>query len=276
MRHAATRIAVLLAAAVSSVVVLCCQQILGLDPGKSPGSGGTSSATVGSTSTGGSSTTGTGASSTVSSSGTGGGADCTGMVTISMANLIDDMEEGSSAILERSMRQGFWFTYNDQSDGGVQTPTAGGPVFPSLIPDGGRCGSLHAMHTFGSGFTSYGVGLGFDLNHPPAARMTYDVSKLTGIAFWGLGPQDVEVQVVLQATASMGEGGTCMAKCDDHFHVALLFTAGWQQYVVPFSVLTQKGFGAPATWDPTTVFGVQFAVNPAPMFDYWIDDVGLY
>jgi Carbohydrate binding domain (family 11) len=197
-------------------------------------------------------------------------------VVILAANLIDDMEEGSGGIIKQGGRAGSWFTYDDGSDGGVQTPPAGGSCLPSLIPDGGRCGSLHAMHTFGSGFPVYGAGLGFDLNHASTTRMPYSVSAFTGIAFWALGPQVVEVQIVEQATAATSQGGTCASNCGDHFAKTVDPTSGWQQFQVPFSALSQQGWGTAATWDPTTVLGVQFAVNPAPSFDFWIDDIGFY
>jgi hypothetical protein len=197
-----------------------------------------------------------------------------------MNNLIDDMEENSPGILPRGKRSGPWFTYNDMSDGGVQTPTAGGTCLPSVIPDGGRCGSsLHAMHTFGAGFTNYGMGIGFNLNEPASMKMPYDVSGFTGVAFWALGPQDLEVQVPIQATVPKSDpsgGGTCTAVCNDHFYAQVSIGPGWQQYTVPFCTLSQKHFGTPATWDAMTVLGVQFAVNPAPKFDYWIDDIGFY
>jgi hypothetical protein len=186
------------------------------------------------------------------------------------------MEEGSGSIIKQGGRAGSWFTYDDGSDGGVQTPPPAGPCLPALIPDGGRCSSLHAMHTFGAGFPAYGAGLGFDLNHPSTTRLPYDVSAFTGIAFWALGPQVIEVQIVEQATAPTDQGGTCTLTCGDHFGASIDVTAGWQQFVVPFSTLSQEHWGTPATWDPTTVLGVQFAVNPAPAFDFWIDDIGFY
>lgn len=186
------------------------------------------------------------------------------------------MEEGSGSIIKQGGRAGSWFTYDDGSDGGVQTPAAGGTCVPTLIPGGGRCGSLHGMHTFGSGFPVYGAGLGFDLNHPSTMRLPYDVSAYTGIAFWALGPQVITVQVVEQATAPTGQGGNCTGTCGDHFGVSIDATAGWQEFVVPFSTLSQQHWGTAATWDPTTVLGVQFAVNPAPTFDFWIDDIGFY
>ncbi len=302
MHQAAYRIAVPLAATVSVGALVCCQQILGLDEGKlgavvqrpaagarastSASSTGGTAATTGSTSgtTGGpatssssaTATSSSGGSSTSSSTSTGtGGADCVGTVTVAAADLIDDMEEGSGSIIKQGGRSGSWFTYNDGTDGGVQTPMAGGPCLPVAIP-GGRCGSEHAMNTFGSGFTNYGIGIGFDLNHPSGVRMPYDVSAHTGIAFWARGPQTVQVQILEQGTTPTDQGGTCTATCSDHYFIGVPVPAGWQQIPVPFASLKQTGWGTVVAWDPKTVLAEQLAVYPAPTFDFWIDDIGFY
>jgi Carbohydrate binding domain (family 11) len=196
--------------------------------------------------------------------------------------MIDDMEEGSGSIIMQGGRSGSWFTYNDGTDGGTQTPTAGGSVLPSLIANGGRCTSKHAMNTFGAGFTGYGAGLGFDLNHPNSmTRMPYDMSPYTGIAFWALGPatgsQTVQVQVPEEATTPPAQGGTCMTGCNAHYFTTINFpSTGWVQVVIPFASLVQAGFGTQVAWDPKTVLSVQFVVDPAISFDFWVDDIGVY
>jgi hypothetical protein len=191
------------------------------------------------------------------------------------------MEEASGNIINQGGRSGSWFTYNDGT--GMQTPQAGGVCLPTLIPGGGRCGSLHAMNTFGSGFSgmSYGAGLGFNLNAPTATRMPYDVSAFTGIAFWAMSTsssfQPVQLQVLEQATTPTTSGGTCTTGCNDHYSTGVVFPANsWVQVAVPFAMLKQQGFGTKVAWDPTTVLAVQFVVNPATMFNIWVDDIGLY
>jgi hypothetical protein len=206
------------------------------------------------------------------------------MVNVLPANIIDNMEEGSGSIINQGGRSGSWFTYNDGT--GMQTPMAGGQCLPTLIPNGGRCGSLHAMNTFGSGFSgmSYGAGLGFNLNSPATTRMPYDVHTFTGLAFWAMSTsaslQPVQVQVLEQATTPSTpatSGGTCTTLCNDHYHTGVVFPANsWVQVVVPFAMLAQTGFGTKVPWDPTTVLAVQFVVNPATTFNIWVDDVGLY
>jgi hypothetical protein len=314
MVHAAHRIAVPLAAAMGMGALVCCQQILSLDEGKLTassgdggrgrgGGGGTSSTLSSSSRASGASSTGggpattsttsgsatgattssgvsasSGSASTGSSSGGTGGSDCVGSVTVTATDLIDDMEEGSGSIIKQGGRAGSWFTFNDGTAGGVEAPDAGGPCLPVAIT-GGRCGSAHAMHVDGSGYTNYGIGLGFDLNHPSGTRMPYDVTGHTGLAFWARGPQLVQVQVLEQATTPKDQGGTCdttTSTCADHYFVSVNLSATWEQVVVPFASLKQQGWGTAVAWDPTTVLAVQFAVNPAPTFDFWIDDIGFY
>ncbi len=304
--------------------VLCCQQILGLDDGKSTsGTGGAASAS-GSTSSGASTSGGASATSastgsgsggraatststassaastggtggaTSSSAGTGGSVNCAALnmgpgggctLPVTLASLIDNMEGMSGCITPAPGRAGCWFTYNDGTDGGTQTPMAGGTCKPALItiPDGGRCGSHYAQNTFGSGFTNYGAGLGFDLNDPAGPRKPYDVSKYHGIVFWGLAPESspaqplsVDVQVLELATTPTTADGTCTTGCNDHYSLLISFTSEWTPFLVPFSCLAQQSFGTPVAWDPTSVLAVQFVVNPAPAFDFWIDDIGFY
>jgi hypothetical protein len=168
----------------------------------------------------------------------------------------------------------------------VQTPAQGATCNPTAIPDGGRCTSSHAQNTFGSGFTNYGAGLGFNLNDPSGPRSPYDVSPYHGLVFWGLAPQaaaaeplNVSVQVLEKATTPTSGGGTCdptTSMCNGHYSLLVPFTAEWTAFVVPFSCLAQLSFGTPAPWDPKTVLAVQFVVDPAPAFDFWVDDIYFY
>ena len=182
-------------------------------------------------------------------------------------------------------RAGCWFTYNDGTDGGVQTPPQGAQCPPSVIPDGGFCGGQYAQHTFGGGFFNFGAGLGFDLNDTSPPRKPYDASKYQGLVFWALAPQGttalplgVDLQVLESATTPTTSGGTCTSAtgCNDHYQIQLNFTSQWTAFTVPFSCLTQQSWGTQVSLDLTTLLGIQFVVNPAPAFDFWIYDIGFY
>jgi hypothetical protein len=192
--------------------------------------------------------------------------------------------------MKQGGRWGSWFTYNDNSDGGMQWPVMGGACLPSLIPGGGRCGDLHGMNTYGWGFTGYGAGIGFDLNHPDSmARAPYDAHMFNGIVFFGLGPaadaggtQTVKVQFLTSATTPISAGGTCptTATCNDHYYwTATLPGTGWVPIKVDWSDSTnfrQDNWGTQVAWDPKTLLAIQFYVNPANSFNFWVDDISFY
>src|SRR5688572_484629 len=78
-------------------------------------------------------------------------------------DLIDDLEDGDGAIHEVGGRIGSWYTFNDETMTGTQTPV---PDTDFLAAEGGAGGSLYAARTTGSGFTEWGAGMGLDVNNP--------------------------------------------------------------------------------------------------------------
>jgi Carbohydrate binding domain (family 11) len=197
-------------------------------------------------------------------------------VNILAANMIDDMEHGTGSILTQGGRIGAWFTFNDGTAAGTQTPLAGSAFLPTVIP-GGRGTSAHAAETHGSGFTVWGSGMGFDLNNSGTAKHAYSVAGFTGLAFWAHGtPASIRVNVLTTETTPTASGGTCTLTCSDNYGATLDLGSGWVQYVVPFTSLMQQGWGTPVAFDPTAVLSVQFQVTQNNTFDVWIDDIGLY
>jgi len=193
-------------------------------------------------------------------------------VTIAPANLIDDLEDGDGSIKDLGGRVGAWYTYNDMTAAGTETPKAGDP----FVPLGAGNGSAKSAEASGSGFTVWGAGFGFDLNNSGTTKKTYSVGTFTGIVFSAKGTP-FRFKVLTTATVPTAEGGTCATtKCGDNFGSAIAATASWQQFAVSFASLTQEGYGDKATFDPATVIGVQFQVAKGVTFDISIDDVGLY
>lgn len=192
-------------------------------------------------------------------------------VTVEPGNLIDDAEAGTGAILQLGGRQGDWFAYNDGS--GVQNPAEGASFNPTA---GGISGSSLAIMTFGSGFSDWGAGIGFDLNSFGGARETYDVSAFTGIAFWAKGTTNLRVAVVDAATIPIADGGTCAANCSDTHGRSIALTQSWEQYTVSFAEVTQSGWGTQVTFDETNVLGLQLDIEPGVDFEIWIDQIGFY
>lgn len=197
-----------------------------------------------------------------------------GGIPIEPDNMIDNFEDGDGALIPNGGRQGYWYTFNDATEGSMQTPA----VDAVLPEDGGAAGTSLAMHTTGTGFAEWGAGVGIDLNSSGGdmpVKMPYDASAFTGIVVMAKGNGQIRASVQIEATIPPEEGGTCALDCDPHGKV-LLLTDEWQQFELTFDELNQEGWGTPAAWDASTVVGVQFKVGKDVDFDFWVDEIGFY
>ena len=178
--------------------------------------------------------------------------------------LIDDLEDGDSAILANGGRQGSWFAFDDGS-GGTRTE-------PHIEP-ANRGASQHAMCISGSGFTSWGGGIALDLNNAGGTRALYDASAYTGIGFWARG-LPVQFRAMVVDEYSDPAPGLCSG-CYDHFQVPFTPSSEWQHYAFSWKQLMQQGFG---DMEPnvcaSNVFALQFQWpgGGAP-FELCLDDV---
>jgi hypothetical protein len=190
--------------------------------------------------------------------------------------MIDDMEDGDPYICRTDGRYGGWFGFGDGSASGNQT------LAPSAIIPGGRGASRRAMHFTGSGFSTWGALAGFNFNNSDGLDPhAYVASSAGGFTFWMKASVPVTVEVSIEATTLVADGGACddsmsPNNCNDHFAFQITKTdSTWKQYQVPYAALRQSATGT-ATWDPSTLFGLQFAVGPGADFDVWIDDIAFY
>jgi hypothetical protein len=249
------------------------------------GSGGTTSGFGGSTGGTGSgfggSTSGFGGSSGTGTAGTGtagtgtAGTGTAGTGSGAVTDMIDDLELGTGSIIMKNNRVGAWYTYNDKTTGGTQTPTAGMTFAVDMT--GGVNGSKCAR-TQGMGFTNWGAGMGFDLNNTGTAKGVYmGAGAYTGIAFQSKGSK-FRIKVLIPATTPTAEGGTCSATtgCGDNHGKMIDATTAWTAQTVPFSALTQEGWGTAAAFSSGAIIGIQFQVAKGETFDFSIDDIGFY
>jgi hypothetical protein len=181
--------------------------------------------------------------------------------------LIDDMEDGDDLLCATGGRHGHWYSI---SDGSASKPELDFDAIP-----GGRGGSRRAAHLSASGLTVWGAGMGMALND--AGSESYDASAANGVHFWLRGTGTVLVQLRIPATTPVGDtGGTCTDgwNCNNHFTFEIVSTGDdWTEYRVPFAALHQ--WAGTATWDPSTLLAVEFAVVDLD-FDVWVDDVSFY
>ena len=212
-----------------------------------------------------------------------GGEEPEDQVNIEPANMVDDLEDGDDVITDQGGRVGAWFTYNDESAGGMQSPT--GEFTPA---QGGAGGSAFSASMSGSGFAEWGAGMGFDLNNPgddsggAGVKNPWDASGFTGVAFRARGNVPVRVALVTQAIVSEEFGGNCTPSdeegmmCDDAHGMTFPLNDTWTQYVVPFASASQGGWGLAADFDAATMTSIQFDVGANLDFEIWIDDIGFY
>jgi len=194
--------------------------------------------------------------------------------------LIDDLEDGSGRICDGSGRTGVWYVFHDDAPG-KQWPSVTPPgiaIETSLIP-GGRGASKRAIHTYGSGFATWGAGVGLDLNFDGANHGLYDASGYQGIHFWartGNGSHsNVRVRISTASTTAVKYGGTCESgaptECVGPVGVYLRLEPEWLEYTVSFAELdlfTQPKFSA----ELDRLTNIQFMSQEAD-FDFWVDDL---
>jgi hypothetical protein len=206
--------------------------------------------------------------------------------------LIDDMESTTSGPISLSMAS------TGLTAGGWYDVISTGSTSNTISPDPFAFSALSAPHETMTGVTSskaahiactmadqYGYcQVGFGFADPPTA---FDISKFTGIVFWGMSSAANSVKVQIANDDSDPAGGKCgmtdasTARCWDSYATYLSFTDKWQKFEVKFSKLRQDGWGMEVpTFDATTARGINFLVQgptsttaPAINADFWIDDV---
>ncbi len=205
--------------------------------------------------------------------------------------LIDDMEATDPAILMEGGRNGAWWAGGDaQSPGASIVPN--GDASSELIPGGGRCGSLHAMHVTGQGFTVWSqvsVSMRYgSVDGGAPGLLPYDAHFRTGLTFWARIGDTSAAQVRLSVTDkyTRPEGGICDATastgataCYDNFGVDLKpIGKAWTQYRIPFAGLGQRMFGLQemSGLDTSAIYTIEFDFYPNEIFDFWIDDISFY
>ena len=170
--------------------------------------------------------------------------------------LIDDMETPDYMTVRAAGRAGGWWAGGDPTSPGASiTPNGDAPAEP--IP-GGRCGSLHAMHVTGQGFTVWAVlsvSMGWgSVDGGAPGLLPYDDDFRTGLTFWArIGDTSSnKVRFAVSDKYSRPEGGFCVdggsmdVACYDTFGVDLTqLDTTWTQYRIPFGGLTQRNFGLP-------------------------------
>lgn len=219
------------------------------------------------------------------------GTDCAAVKTWCVGpSLIDDMEDGDSAICASGGRDGVWFSGGD----GTSTDLSPSGTFVQTLIPGGRGTSHYAARLSGSGFTHWGALMGFKLN---GQNQPYDASRRGGIKFWMKSDVPVFVAFPIPETIPVAVG-TCVDdatewNCGNNFGISISAPSAddWVEYQIPFTALGQvrnldadyNQLVGSATWDPSRIVQITFAsesgsqgASPGRTFETWVDDVQFY
>jgi len=218
------------------------------------------------------------------------GPKTTGCPVPANGDLIDDMEKGTGSIISTKGRTGAWYTYNDMSPGGMQTPLSMSPFLPAMLnpprDKGDGTMSLFAAQTKGMGFSTWGAGMGFDFNNAGGGDAggngianPYDASAYGSVTFCaklngGVG----SVKVNFHNKDTDKSGGICNAganKCDDDFGATITLGADWKAFTLKFSDLMQEGWGTPVPggFNSKVLLSLHYQTGKNATFDYYIDDI---
>lgn len=191
--------------------------------------------------------------------------------------LIDDMEDGSGHIRRCVERQGVWYAFHE-SEYGTQWPlptVPGVPIETSVI-EGGRNGSLRAMHSYAAGKNDFLAGIGIDLAFDGLSYGTYDASAYSGVTFWvkGTASPGLVFRVSTRATTLPAYGGVCLEEYCFPVSTPIALSAQWRQIWVPFAAFGANGNG---DFPRSDVTNMQLVCEVScESYDFWIDDLALY
>ncbi len=237
------------------------------------GGGGGSSGGTSPVSSGGTSPVSSGGAGSINNGGGSSGAGGTGVL-----ELVDDFETPDTYGGLSGGRVPVWYLFNDMTVG-TQLPALLEMTPMPAEDEAVRPGSSYALFTSSTGFSSWGSGVGVDLNND-TAKQIYDASDYVGISFYAKVPGSYRVvRVNVPDVGTDASGGVCDAdagECSDHFGELISLTADWQRHDVYFSDLKQVGWGL--TRDALSlseVYSVQFQIAAGKDVELWIDDLNL-
>jgi hypothetical protein len=259
--------------------------------------GGTSAESGSVDSTGG---TDSGNSSSTSSStgGTTAAYDCAKVLPF----VIDDMEDGDSAIYPCYGRMGDWYTFVSENDWVSELQPAPHSLFTMtrIARPSSSTGLVSSYAAMVEGKTTEkgDCGMGVLLNTASTESPVYDMSGFGSIRFWyrteGLASSSIalRIQLLLSSTVAIANGGACKAtavvgdECNDHYSYIVPPSSVWTEAKVLLSYSgggQAVGFAQETHWgrdvrlDLTKVMGVQFVVKQGQNspFKIYVDDLVL-
>jgi hypothetical protein len=174
--------------------------------------------------------------------------------------LIDNLEDNNGQIAPP--RVGYWYVYTDMTCTTTPPPDATGANLFRPTAEAGQSGSYGARLT-GGACSTWGAGLGFDLNNCNARQNAYNASVFHGISFWYKSTVPFRANVTTLDVIPTSQGGTCTDVADQCYNphgVDVPASPAGMAVSVAFSSLTQA-FGTMNAFDVTRIVNLQFQVG---------------
>jgi hypothetical protein len=197
---------------------------------------------------------------------------CAADIDIVAGDMIDDLEDLNFTITAVSGRTGGWYPFNDSTATGMRT------FENAIIPEQRGADSLGAIRTTGSGFTTWGSGIGFDLNAPGGTKNVYDATGTVGVTFWARSVTAMNLTVAFPDVNTTGQLPVELKRCtscDHHWLTSVAVGTDWKRFTILYADLVLEGGTVPTPTELAIdqLVSVQWRVITGATYDYWIDDV---
>jgi hypothetical protein len=197
---------------------------------------------------------------------------CAADIDIVAGDMIDDLEDLNFTVPAVSGRTGGWYPFNDSTATGMRT------FENAIIPGQRGADSLGAIRTTGSGFTTWGSGIGFDLNAPGGTKNVYDATGTVGVTFWARSATAMNLTVAfpdVNTTGQLPPEIKLCTSCDHHWLTSVAVGTDWKRFTILYADLVLEGGTVPTPTELAIdqLVSVQWRVITGATYDYWIDDV---
>jgi hypothetical protein len=189
--------------------------------------------------------------------------------TLPCGLLLDDLEDGDGFIIRCSGRNGAWYTHNDGTTGGSQSPAPNVP----FLPASGGYNSQFAAYTKGNGFKTAGAEMGFHFVLGTSGPQTYDLSAYTGITF-----EAKSAIAGFTFYVNFPDKNTCpgATNCGNTYGKSELIGTSWSRVTLPFSSLSPDPTPpVQHPFDAAHVYAIEFHAASNTSFEFWVDNVTL-
>jgi hypothetical protein len=173
--------------------------------------------------------------------------------------LIDDFNHADSLVPHNDGRRGDWYTFNDGT--GTQTPEAYATACTGPVP------ASHQVCTSGTGFSTWGAGIGLNLNWTTGCSAgLYNAAVYSGVTFTlggTISSGSLRLDVVTAGPQVPEYGGRCptTSTCSDFYGKNLTLSGSPQTVRINFSELKQTGWGTPVPWNPAELLSLSWQVS---------------